>query len=338
MAQKELRPGEDEAIGGLLRGMAPVAEAPPEVRERIRAAVAAEWRTTVATGKAPARRWQRPALALAAGFAVAAVAIGVLRQSPPPVAPAFATLARFSGAVEAGAGQDWQPVTAGQSLAVGQQLVTGPEGRAALALARDVTLRLDGDTRISLAAADRVVIERGAVYLDSGLRPGAGPPLSLDSRFGTTRHLGTQYEVRVLPATLEVSVREGQVETRPATGGAVAVVARAGEQVVLAPDGRHERRTIDRRDPRWDWIAEVTPPYAIEDRPLAEFLAWVCRETGRDLAFADPGAEAAARDLTLRGSIAGLAPDQALAAVMATTALTYQDRDGRLIVQQAAAR
>ena len=92
---------------------------------------------------------------------------------------------------------------------------------------------------------------------------------------------------------------------------------------------------MDRRDPRWNWIADVTPPYAIEDRRLAEFLAWVCRETGRELAFATPEAEAAAQSIILRGSVAGLSPDEALAAVMATTNLTYTDDNGRLIVQPA---
>jgi ferric-dicitrate binding protein FerR (iron transport regulator) len=225
---------------------------------------------------------------------------------------------------------------AGQSLAVGQHVVTGPGGKAALDLGRGVTLRLDTDTRIALAGIDRVFVERGAVYLDSGERPAPGPAVRIATRFGDTRHLGTQYEVRVLPAELQVSVREGQVEAAPAAGeDRTARVAKAGEQLVVAADGAVARQPVDRRDPRWSWIADVTPPYAIEDRRLAEFLAWVCRETGRELTYANPDAEAAARAIVLRGSVAGLSPDQALAAVMATTNLTWMDNDGRLVVQQA---
>jgi ferric-dicitrate binding protein FerR (iron transport regulator) len=246
----------------------------------------------------------------------------------------MATLARISGPVEAGGDAGWQPVAAGQSLAVGQELVTGPRGKAALSLASGVTLRLDGNTRIALAGIDRVVVGRGTVYLDSGERPAAGPGVRIDTDFGSTRHLGTQYEVRVLPAGMQVSVREGRVETA-ADAGQAALVAQAGEQVTIGRNGAVARTTVDRRDPRWNWIADVTPPYAIEDRRLAEFLAWVCRETGRELTFATPDAEATAQSIVLRGSVAGLSPDEALAAVMATTNLTYKDDNGRLIVQPA---
>lgn len=339
--QQDLRPGEEEALQGLLREMAPEAEPAPEVRERIRLAVAAEWRAAVkpvpafssAASARAARRWQRPAMALAASLAVAAVALGIL-QSGPPTATPMATLALVSGPVEAGGDSGWQPVAAGRSLTVGQDLVTGPRGKAALSLANGVTLRLDANTRIALAGIDRVVVGRGAVYLDSGERPSVGPGVRVDTAFGSTRHLGTQYEVRVLPAEMQVSVREGRVETAPDIGQAP-VVAQAGEQVTIGTNGAVARATVDRRDPRWNWIADVTPPYAIEDRKLAEFLAWVCRETGRELAFATPDAEAAARSIVLRGSVAGLSPDEALAAVMATTNLTYTDDNGRLIVQPA---
>ena len=65
-------------------------------------------------------------------------------------------------------------------------------------------------------------------------------------------------------------------------------MAQAGEQLAIESTGALTRGTVDRRDPRWNWITEVTPPYAIEDRRLSEFLAWVCRETGRELVFASP--------------------------------------------------
>ncbi|MBL8200877.1 MAG: FecR domain-containing protein [Chromatiales bacterium] len=342
MNQQDLRPGEEEALQGLLREMAPEAEPAPDVRERIRLAVAAEWRAAVtpvpalssAASARAARRWQRPAMALAASLAVAAVALGIYQSNAPTAPPVAATLVRLSGPVEAGIDSGWQPVNPGQAIAVGQKLVTGPRGKAALALRRGVTLRLDANTRIALAGIDRVVVERGAVYLDSGDRPAAGPGVRIETAFGSTRHLGTQYEVRVLPAEMQVSVREGRVETAPDIGQAP-VVAQAGEQVVIGTGGNVARRAVDRRDPRWNWIADVTPPYAIEDRRLAEFLAWVCRETGRELTFTTPGAEAAAQSIILRGSVAGLSPDEALAAVMATTNLTYKEEDGRLIVQPA---
>ena len=335
--QQELRPGEEEAVQGLLREMAPEAEPSADVRERIRLAVAAEWRTAVAASRKPTTRtWQRPALAMAASLAVIAVALGVFQLGTPTDAPSVATLARLSGPVEVGVDADWHPVAAGQSLRIGQQLVTGPHGKAALTLARGATLRLDADTRIAMAGIDRVVVKRGAVYLDAGNRPAAGASLQIDSAFGHTRHLGTQYEVRVSPAGMRVSVREGRVELSGTGRSPSVVVAQAGEQLVIGSSGTVARRAVDRRDARWNWIADVTPPYAIEDRRLAEFLTWVCRETGRELAFASPDVEATARSIILRGSVAGLSPDEALAAVMATTNLSYSDDGGRLVIAPAA--
>jgi len=334
--QQDLRPGEEAALQGLLREMAPEAEPTPAVRERIRQAVAAEWRVAVAPAPVAATRlWRRPALALAASLAVAAVALGVWQSKAPEPAPVMATLTRLSGAVEAGVGVGWQPVTVGQSLRVGQQLVTGPQGKAALTLAKGVTLRLDTDTRIALAGIDRVVVERGAVYLDSGGRAAAGSRLRIDSAFGSTRHVGTQYEVRMLPEQMQVSVREGQVAVTDEARSATPALAKAGEQLTIESTGAVTRRAVDRQDPRWNWITDVTPPYAIEDRRLTEFLTWVCRETGRDLVFASPEVRVAAEEIVLRGSVAGLSPEAALAAVMATTNLSYSDDNGRLTIRPA---
>ena len=134
---------------------------------------------------------------------------------------------------------------------------------------------------------------------------------------------------------MRVSVREGKVALADRARLATPVVAQAGEQLTIGTAGAPTRGAVDRQDPRWNWITDVTPPYAIEDRRLAEFLAWVCRETGRDLVFASPEVKAAAEDIILRGSVAGLSPDAALAAVMATTNLSYSDDNGRLTIQPA---
>jgi ferric-dicitrate binding protein FerR (iron transport regulator) len=130
---------------------------------------------------------------------------------------------------------------------------------------------------------------------------------------------------------MRVSVREGRVELAPTD--ARPVVALAGEQLTINPAGSVARSVVDKRDPRWDWIADVTPPFAIEDRRLTEFLAWFCRETGCELDFASPRAQAMAGDIVLRGSVAGLSPDAALAAVMATTNLAYSAENGRLTIR-----
>ncbi len=330
----EMRPGEEASLAALLRDVGPRAEPPPEVARQIRAAVAAEWRTMVAArqpwpvARSSVRRG--PALALAASVAVAAIgawfALPLLNQ---PAAP-LATLSRVSGAVETGSGGDWQPAAVRQTLTAGQGLVTGPQGRAALRLGKDITLRLDTDTRIALLTPERIVVTRGAVYLDAGSHSDSPAALVIESRFGTTRHLGTQYEVRVAPEAMLVSVREGRVEV---SGTGLATQATAGEQLLLKANGSMQRHTVERTAALWDWTQEVTPPFAIEQRTLPEFLVWVSRETGRDLEFTSPQLQSSAAEIVLRGSIAGLRPETALAAVMATTPLDYTADQRRITVQ-----
>ena len=331
---EEMRPGEEASLAALLRDVGPRADPPPNVARQIRAVVEAEWRTMVAArqprpvARSSVRRW--PALALAASLAVAAIgAWFTLPMLNQPMAP-LATLSRVSGAVEAGSGGDWQPAAVRQALTAGQGIVTGPHGRAALRLRDGITLRLDTDTRIALQTPERIVITRGAVYLDAGPKSAIGDPLVIESRFGTTRHLGTQYEVRVAPEAMLVSVREGRVEV---SGPGLATQAKAGEQLLLKANGSMQRQTIERTAALWNWTQEVTPPFAIEQRTLPDFLHWVSRETGRELEFTSPQLQSLATEIVLRGSIAGLHPDAALAAVMATTPLDYTTDRGLITVQ-----
>lgn len=338
---KEMRPGEEESLAALLRSAGPRAEPPPELARQVRAAVEAEWRAVVAarrpidrpTARPTPRRW--PALALVASMAVAAIGVWFALPLLDQPATSLATLSRVSGAVEAGSGSDWQPATVRQTLTAGQGIVTGRQGRAALKLRDGITLRLDTDTRIALLTPERIVVKRGAVYLDAGPRSAVADSLVIESRFGTTRHLGTQYEVRIAPQAMLVSVREGRVEV--AGTGLATRQAEAGEQLLVKANGSVQRLPIERTAALWDWTQEVTPPFAIEQRTLPEFLRWVSRETGRELRYASPQLQGAAAEIVLRGSIVGLRPDAALTAVMATTPLDYT-ADRSLITVQARAR
>jgi hypothetical protein len=73
--------------------------------------------------------------------------------------------------------------------------------------------------------------------------------------------------------------------------------------------------------------------FDIANKPLSEFLAWVAQRTGRKLVYEGPDAEALAHRVRLRGSIVGLTPDMALAAVLPTTSLRlYRSPDDTLRV------
>jgi hypothetical protein len=68
---------------------------------------------------------------------------------------------------------------------------------------------------------------------------------------------------------------------------------------------------------------------------LHAFLAWAAREAGLRVVFASAESAAEAQRAVLSGSIAGLDPDEALAAVMPTTSLRSTERDGQLVIEMA---
>ena len=83
---------------------------------------------------------------------------------------------------------------------------TSNNGRAAFVLTGGVSVRLDQDTAIVLDGHSEVTLERGAAYVDSGGEPSAAvsEALEIKTPFGSVRHVGTQFEVRLQESLLRV--------------------------------------------------------------------------------------------------------------------------------------
>jgi ferric-dicitrate binding protein FerR (iron transport regulator) len=191
-------------------------------------------------------------------------------------------------------------------------------------------LRLAPQTKLTFAAADRATLEAGAVYFDS---EGGATAARVEVRtpLGTVRDVGTQFVARLAAERLEVGVRDGRVAIARA---ADSIDVQPGERVSVSRGADTPRRgQIATFGADWDWAEGLAPPFAIDRRPLTDFLRWVEAQTGRTLAFADAASEQAARDTVLSGSI-DLPPLQKLAAVIATTDLDYE-LDGQRIVIRA---
>ncbi len=319
---------DEERLAGLIRQGGARVRPDAGVEAAVRNAVAAQWRA-MAAGRARRRR-QRWSLAAAA--AVAGLAISITLPYLLPAGPVVAAVARVSGPVDVDSGRLFSTAAragAGQPLRVGSEIRSGTGGRLALDI-NGMALRLDQDSELRLLAADRVELRRGAVYFDSGSQAAAATRLSVETRLGSVEHLGTQYETRISADELRVRVREGSVQLLVA--GGQAVQGTAGEQVTLAAGGAVSRQRIARGGDEWAWVGEVAPAYDIQNHTLLEFLRWVSRETGRELAFQSPAVEQAARTAVLHGSIQGLSPERALSAVLVTTTLRYSETAGELRV------
>lgn len=320
----------DADIERVLSSAGPREKPPVEIERAVHDSLRAEWRAVVAEGHRHGRR--RMGFALAAGILAAAVGVWVAMPRPAGPADIVATLALAAGEVRVRSGwlDGWGAVASGQALASGQTLQTGSAGRGVLTLPGGVSARMDHDTRILLAGGDQVVLERGALYVDAGPSPSPAAPLDVVTPAGSLRHVGTQYEVRLLDSGVRLRVREGRVEWQVRNGAVEH--SGSGEQLTISNDGSVARAMTPLYGESWDWIAAATPAIEIEGLPLAEFLSWAARELGREVVYATSGTESDVAEIVVHGSIAGLTPLQALDAVLATTSVRADVIDSRIVV------
>jgi ferric-dicitrate binding protein FerR (iron transport regulator) len=303
---------------------------PPAIERAAREHLRREWRAIVAERQGTRRR--NTALAMAASVAAAVVGLWLVSSQSGTGAGPVGTMAMAQNDVRVRGGwlRGWEPAPAGLALESGQLLETGPDGRAGISMPGIASVRLDHGTRVRLAAADRLIIERGTMYVDAGLeRPGESR-LLIDTPAGVVRHVGTQYEVRIDGPAVRLRVREGRVEWRSRSGAVESGLA--GEQITIAANGVIAKQATPGYGESWDWIGSTTPEIDIEGRPLAEFLAWAGRELGREVVFATPGVRQEAASIVVHGSVAGLTPQEALDAVLATTSVRGLLNEGQIVV------
>jgi ferric-dicitrate binding protein FerR (iron transport regulator) len=351
-------PLDDEAgIERVLRAAGGRARPADEMKAAVRAAVHAEWRATVAR-----RSRRRVSFALAASVVVAALALWVSRAYFTGSHEVVASVSLTTGTVQSRSGSFgiWHAVVAqagdsrgdtrsagsresfdtgtnasrvgadgaARSIHTGETLMTGSDGRVALQLRDGVSLRLDYDTRVTFVGPGRVDVKSGAVYVDAGTTPTVSDHLRVGTPAGVVQHVGTQYEARIVAAGTRIRVREGRVDLLSEHGNAQ--TAGVGEQLLVAPSGEIQRASIAPNDAEWSWAANAAPPFDINGRAVREFLAWVGRELGREIVYTTPESESEADRAVLSGSVAGLTPANALAAVLPTTQLRSIDRDGEI--------
>jgi ferric-dicitrate binding protein FerR (iron transport regulator) len=322
----------DEDLERLLQSAGPREKPPAEVERVVRERAHAEWTALVRERRA--QRRQRTHFALAAGLVAAAVGLWTIGSRIGEPALAVGALAAASGEVRETSGwmSGWRTMKSGEVLVAGRTIETGSAGRAALALAEGVSVRLDRGTRIVIAEPDRLRLERGMLYVDSGSDSRRVAGLRVETPSGTVRHVGTQYELRLMQAGIRLRVREGQVEWRSPAG--LVERGHTGEQLVISGDGAVRREPAPRFGSTWDWVAQAAPAIDLEGMPLTRFLAWAGRELGRRVTYAPGLAEPELATIVVHGSTEGLTPPEALHAVLATTSVQATVADDRIYVER----
>jgi ferric-dicitrate binding protein FerR (iron transport regulator) len=323
--ERDQASADDAGIEELLREVGARKEPAADVMSEVQREVHAEWRAMLAERS---RRRRTLAYGAAASVAFAAIIVVTTLRFTTPAGGVVATIALIDGQAEIDPADAASHVLrVGDGVVAGVTLRTDAGSRLALDVGEGVSVRMDRNSIVQVAASDRLVVSAGAVYVDA-------PPdkprseLVIETRAGDVRHLGTQYQVRQTVHAVEVSIREGRIEVVNANGDAF---ASAGEQLRILGDGSIERTTITPNDPRWQWASQTAPLFEIDNQTLAAFLDWAARETGRSVQYATPQARVTAEGVKLRGSIAGLDPDAALAAVLSTTELRRYPTKGDVI-------
>ncbi len=334
------KPDPNDEVAALIRLAGRRPAVPAAAAARVRAATHEHWRREL-------RQRGRVRALWAAGLAAAAaLALVIGWQAARSEAPAAGGEVR----VEALAGEAWsrqgrlpwdrrRPLVVGASVPAGAELGTAAGGRLAVRLASGHSVRLDARSRVRVLGRAELALDQGAVYVDSGApapasrAPGSRfEPLRLRTRLGEVHETGTQYEVRLGEESVRIRVREGEVvleagDRRHAVGTGIELLA----------DGRGGVRTreIAPRGEDWDWAVDIAPLPTLDGLTARAFLDRVAREGGWTLRFADGEAARLAGEAVLRGTVGGLTPEQALAAVLPTCGLVHRFEGGDLVVGRA---
>lgn len=316
----------DDAVGRLVRLGGPRLDPTRDGEARVRRAFLDECL------RARRRVRRRRAAIAAVPLALAALLLLLVRVAPRDATPPDRLVVGQVDVVEGeagwrreeGAGTRPASLRVTEVVRVGDWLGTATDGRVAVRTTRDASVRLDRATKVRLVSADAIELASGAVYVDSG----EAPPLDVLTPFGTVRHVGTQFEVRLEESAVRVRVRSGVVELQR---GARRSRASGGTEVTVTSDGV-STAPVAAYGAEWAWTARVAPELVFEGRTLGAFLADVCREQGWRLTYDDASSQREAAAIVLHGSVAGLTPIDAVSVAVTTSGFTHRFADGELRV------
>ncbi len=311
---------------------------PPDRAARVRAAARAEWQHEVQQRSRKRYAWTAAGLAAAASlvlaitFRVLPIGTGAPTGPDAPILVEALTGPAWSRATVAGENPARRTLRPGDDLHAGSDLITAEGSRAAVRLASGHSLRLDAATTVRLLDGGSLALERGAIYVDSGIEADTAGALRVHTPLGVIEEIGTQFEVRLDDDSVRVRLREGAVVMHHDDR---AHEVRVGTEMTMSLDGSVMRRSIATHGTEWEWIVGITPSIDLEGRSARAFLDWVARERGWTLAFADESVGRSAGEIVLAGTVERLTLEEALDAVLPTCRMTYRIEQGVLIIAAA---
>jgi ferric-dicitrate binding protein FerR (iron transport regulator) len=300
-----------------------------EGMERARRAAHESWSRMLNRRAVPRRSRLQAILGFAIAAGIAALGVFLWTQRPLPAAPELvARIATLWGDAVVLEGNAQMPARVALPIHSGTALATN-EGRVAFTFGNSLSLRLDRHTRLRFDSREQVTLLAGSVYVDSG-GINAVPALRIETPAGAVRHVGTQFQVRVSGDVTVVRVREGRVLLTRASGAPTDIAA--GDELRVSGADLRVQRGLPSYGADWEWSAGIAPALEIENRPLAEFIAWVAREHGWQVRYGDEALQSRTFDIRLHGSLDQMEGPAMLERVTLVTGVSLQARDGVLWV------
>jgi ferric-dicitrate binding protein FerR (iron transport regulator) len=305
----------EQELDQLLESLAAVGargSVPSEDLDEIEVATREAWQRQLWQSRRRKRRVTTGVVLAAAAAILLAVGIAgrTLKPADDGGPPAVATVELARGIVEISKDDVRTPVALGSPLPAGTVLESGADGGAVVRLAHKgeasdagdgARLRLAADGRLILHDRNHIELTRGSVYIDTGeaaTRTSGDPALRVTTALGSATDIGTRFMVVTDDQTLEVLVRDGQVEL---SGAHQSAVATAGEKLSLDAGGSLTTSEIPLTGEDWAWTLGLIEPFLVENKTLAQYLSWLSAETGLEYRFENAELEAAVLGVQLHG-------------------------------------
>jgi ferric-dicitrate binding protein FerR (iron transport regulator) len=306
----------------LLHLAGPRLTAPADRAQRVRSAVHSAWQTRTRR-RANRRRGLLVIAWLGAAASVAIIGSGALvERTALPLGDPVAVVDQIDGSSN---------LRREDTVRMGEWIETGHDSRLALRFGDAISVRLDKGSRLRAISPNAIELTAGAVYVDTELEHGG---FEVRTPLATARDLGTQFEVRLIDASLRLRVRTGVVQLSDRTR---AISGNPGTEITLSATEASSRQ-IAVHGPEWEWTARLSPPLATQEMSLATFLARIAREQGWTVEYSDAEMSREAARTLLHGSLGEVAPLEAVEVAIATSGLRYRLDNGLLIVLPADAR
>lgn len=314
----------DEEIQKALRPLRDAPRIPTDRRGAAFDRIRSEWKAGLAErqltpAEKPGRRWMLATAASVLLVLFSGVLFWISRNAEEP----RMQVATISAVYGDGSFRNNEPVYDQQTINTGAATLS-------LRLASGLVVRVAPDSELIFNDVSHLQLTKGRIFVDSNpaIR---NNNLLVKTALADIQHLGTQYLVDYDQERLSVSVREGVIALQKPEERRSLATAAAGEQlsVTVANPQAIERTSVSATDERWSWIETVPSPIDIDGVSLGTFLAWYERETGHRVTVqnADP-------DVRLNGSVSGLTPEDALAAIAVAVELNVSRRDEEVLISK----